>query len=80
MPEVTDADAHATTGDIRKVLFGLMEAIFQAWKGVDVDDRPTMMTIQKGSYANVETGQIETTFTARFTAVAAGYEIADEPS
>ena len=80
LPEVTDADAHATTGDIRKVLFGLMEAIFQAWNGVAVADRPTMMTIQKGSYANVETGQIETTFTARFTAVAAGYEIADEPS
>lgn len=80
LPEVTDADAHATTGDIRKVLFGLMEAIFQAWKGVDVDDRPTMMTIQKGAYTNVETGNIEMTFTARFTAVAAGYEIADEPS
>lgn len=80
LPEVTDAEADPTTGDIRKVLFGLMEAIFQAWNGVAAADRPTMMTIQKGSYANVETGRIETTFTARFTTVAAGYEVADEPS
>lgn len=80
LPEVTDAEAHATTGDIRKVLFGLMEAVFQAWNGVEVANRPTMMMIQKGSYTNVETGNIETTFTARFTAVAAGYEVADEPS
>jgi len=79
LPEVTDAEAHATTGDIRKVLFGLMEAIFNAWNGTAAADRPTRMTVQKSAFTDVNTGLVEKTYTMRFTTEAEAYEVVDEP-
>jgi len=47
LAELEDAEAHATTGDIRAVVHALCEALFVAWNAQASADRPTRMTISK---------------------------------
>lgn len=81
-PEVTAAEADAATGDIRKIVFAIMEKLFQEFNERATADRPTRMTITRGTSVNDETGEIVRTYTVTFTAEAAvgGIEVQDEPS
>lgn len=80
VPELTDAEANASTGDIRKILFALCDKFAQDWINTATADRPSNMTISKSISPNVTTGQETTQYVFRFTtAVAAGSrEVVDE--
>ena len=46
-PQLTNAEAHETTGDIRKVLFAINEQLALRWTAIAQADRPAKMTITK---------------------------------
>lgn len=56
LPQLTDTDANATTGDIRVVAFAIVEALYQAWVA-QAGNQPTKMGISR-SASNKTTGKI----------------------
>ena len=78
LPEVTDTEANATTGDIRKVGYGINEAFWQAWNSTATADRPGKMTLSKSSSVDATTGITSTFYTWRFDTEAPSYEVVDE--
>ena len=72
LTELTDAEAHATTGDWRKIIFAIMEMIYTKWNAVASGDRPTKLTVAKSTTTNVATGVVTNTYTIRaYTSVSA---------
>jgi len=78
LPEVTDAEAHATTGDIRKIYFGLSEAMYQSYNNAATADRPTRMRMYRSNTTNETTGIITRTYTVQFDLGVATIEVAPE--
>lgn len=61
---VTDVEAHATTGDWRKVVQGLAEMLFQKYNNTATGDRPTGITITKTERSlNAATGVMISAYT-----------------
>lgn len=81
-PELTAAEADGATGDIRKILFALCEAAYQAWLTQGATGQPTKMTISRNSSVNELTNEVTRQYTLVFvTEPAAGAtEVVDEPS
>lgn len=77
-PEMTAVEADADTGDIRKVLFALMEQLYGAWNDTASADRPTQMIVSKTSTVNVSTGVVTNTYTLRFYCGITGQKVSDE--
>jgi hypothetical protein len=46
LPQLTDTEANASTGDIRAVAFAMIEALFQGWVS-QVGSEPNKMTISR---------------------------------
>lgn len=47
LPEVTNALADETTGDVRVLFYAFCEAMYNAQQAIDEADRPTRMRIQR---------------------------------
>ena len=77
-PSVTDAEANATTGDSRRILFGLLQDMYTRFNTIDAADRPTKMTFLRSTSVNDITQQGTVTFTIRFTTGDVVTEVADE--
>jgi len=67
LDELTDAEANATTGDWRKVLFAIMEMIYSKWSGLATADRPSKVVVTRSSSVNNITSEITRTYTVRVT-------------
>lgn len=65
LTQLTDAQANATTGDIRTVAMALSEALFQAWLAQSTPDRPAKMTLAKSTTGGSDGTSIYT-YTFRF--------------
>jgi hypothetical protein len=65
--EVTDTEANATTGDWRKVLFGLMEMIYYKWTGTATADRPGKVSVTRSASVNNATNEITRRYTVSIT-------------
>jgi len=78
--ELTAAEADATTGDIRKILYALCEKFYDSWNNTVTADRPTRMTIYKSSSPNVSTGITTHTYQFRFENAVSAQDVADEPA
>lgn len=77
--ELTDAEANATSGDWRKIVFALMEKLATAYAAIEVADRPTKVTIAKYATLNAETGVITNQYTVTCINDLGAQEVADEP-
>ena len=44
LPQITSAQANATTGDFRAVLYGLNNGLYTKFNEIPLADRPTQMT------------------------------------
>lgn len=77
--EVTDVEAHASTGDWRKVLYGIMEMIYQKSLNTPIADRPSRMQVFRSSSTNETTGHTTRNYTFQFVTEAAGVEVVPEP-
>jgi len=76
--EMTAAEADATTGDIRKVLFAVCEALHAKWLATPAADRPVRMTISKNSTVNSATGITTHRFGFDFETQTTAQEVAAE--
>lgn len=66
LKNLTDAEADPTTGDIRKVAFEFVEAMFQAWTTqVAASNQPLQMTISRSSFENAA-GELTRTYNLQF--------------
>ncbi len=61
-PELTAAEADGTTGDIRKIVFAIIEKLYQAYNATATADRPTKWTMSKSSSVNTTTGILTNTY------------------
>lgn len=65
--ECTDAESDATTGDWRKIIYGLSEMIFDKWNAVATADRPTKVSISKSTSINTATDVATVAYSFVFT-------------
>jgi hypothetical protein len=65
-PELTAAEANATTGDIREVSFAICEKLFQFYNTLASADRPVRMTISKSASINSTDGIVNNSFVFSF--------------
>lgn len=75
---LTDAEAHASTGDIRKVILALAEALFQSYNAKAAADRPAKMTLGRVDQTNSATGVVTRTYSFQFKLSPPAVEVADE--
>jgi hypothetical protein len=78
VPELADAEADPTTGDVRKLVFALMEMLYAAWAAQAAVDRPTKLTIYKSS--SVSGSTITHTYTVVTVNDINAQDVADEPA
>ena len=76
--EVTDTEAAATTGDIRRVLWGLQERLWLHWSSLATADRPAQMTLRKSSFINAATNRVTASYTLDFVLEPSGLEVVSE--
>jgi hypothetical protein len=73
LPQLTDAKAHVTTGDIRHVAFALADALYKSFLAqVTADNRTTQMSIQRSEFGDSSgnsTYQYQFTFTVTPTGI-----------
>ena len=78
LPELTDAEAHATTGDIREIAWAITEKLFQEFNGRVLDDRPVRMGITKSASINSTTGVLINSIVFTFQTAIGSQNIIDE--
>lgn len=75
---LTDAEANATTGDVRKVIFEFNEAVYQAWRTqVAASNQPVKMTINRSSIENAD-GTLTRTYSNQFIVTTGTIDVASE--
>ena len=80
LPELTDAEANATTGDVRDVFFALAEAMYQAYNDTASADRPTKMRLYRSNTTNETTGIVTRSYTLQFDLAIGAIDVDDEPA
>lgn len=80
IPNLTAAEAHTTTGDIRKLLYHLEEFLNSQWVAEGAAGQPAQMTLQKGQSLNPSNGQIVATYSRTFVLAAASIDVTAEPA
>lgn len=90
LPKVDDKSAGAesapATGDIRRLLFGLIDGLYEKWLlrvaaaalAPTTDPLPTKMTIYKSTSTNDTTGEVTRTYSFQFKTEVTGEEVASE--
>ena len=78
VPELADAEADPATGDVRKLIFALMESLNVAWEAQDPVDRPARMMMYKSSVVTGAT--ITHTYTVTTVNEITAQDVADEPA
>jgi len=78
IPYLDAVEADGTTGDIRKVMFALIEKIYSTYIETASADRPTKMTLSKSVSTNTETGVITNNYSIRFYTRISDQEVVSE--
>jgi hypothetical protein len=81
-PELTEAEADGTTGDIREVVYAFLEAIRVKYLATATADRPTKMTVNRSTFVDESTGVVTRTYSVAFTLEESegAMAVVDEPS
>lgn len=74
-PELTISELNT---DIRKVYFAWCEAMYQSYNSKAVTDRPTKMTLQKGSSVDSITGVVTNYYTLTFQTAVLTQDVVSE--
>lgn len=78
LPELTADEANATTGDIREIIYSIVEKAYQAQQALDAADRSARLTIRRSTSINQDTDAVTRTYTLTFTRDTEGTAMADE--
>ena len=79
-PQLTAAEADGASGDIRKVLFAIMDKLLTVWDALATADKPTKMLMNRSSSVNTAGTEISHFFSIQFTNTVATQDVADEPA
>jgi len=79
-PELTAAEADASTGDIRKIVFAIIEKLYQTWIGTAAADRPTKWTMAKTATVSTIRNVIASRYTITIETEINTQEVRDEYS
>ena len=79
LPGLSAAEAHASTGDVRKVARALLAALHAAYIGEAEENRPTQMEISRSTYVDDSSDVTTRTYQARFVVEVGEEEVVDEP-
>jgi len=80
-PELTNEEAATTgtTGDYRKIVYAIMEALFIKFNSTPIADRPKNLSMFRG--AGVSTNNtIDFTYTVTIKCDTSGLEVTEEPT
>lgn len=80
LPQLSDTEANATTGDIREIAFALMEALYTAWVAQGAAGRPVEMTIAKNVSPNPATGVLTNQYIVTIATTVLTQNVTPEPS
>jgi hypothetical protein len=79
LPQLTDAKADPTTGDIRDVLFAIVDAMYVKWLALGAAGQTTQMRLSKSVGAD-SSGSLSYEYRQSFTLTPGGiYTITPEP-
>ena len=67
LPELSSAEAHTSTGDIRDIVFSFVERIYQVYITSAAADRPAKMALIRSTQTNETTGKVTGQYTINFT-------------
>lgn len=76
--ELTAAEADGTTGDIRKIVFAILEQLWTVWAATASADRPTKWTMSKSASVNTTTGITTVQYVNTFSVETTAQDVADE--
>jgi len=77
LPQLTTAEANATSGNIREVIFAMVEAFYQAYITKDTVDRPTKLTISRNGNTT-STGNINYVYNFQIEVSPTAVNVANE--
>jgi len=77
-PELTSAEANATTGDIRKIVYAVIEQLYQKFQATTAADRPNRMSISRSSTVGADNTVNHTYVLSLTLSAAGGLDVADE--
>lgn len=77
-PELSAAEANASTGDSRKMIFALLHRIHSVFNGLATANRPSKMTISRSIGSINANNEFTTSFTFSFNLEATGVDVANE--
>lgn len=77
-PQLTAEEADGTSGDIRKLLFAICDALAAKWNALDAADRPTKMVISRATSVSDATGKIKRRYSFEFDLEAVAEEVQAE--
>lgn len=77
-PELTAAEADGTTGDIRKIVFAVLEKLWLEWVATATADRPGKWTMTKSASVNTSTGITTVQYVNTFLVETTAQDVADE--
>lgn len=76
--ELTSAEADASTGDSRKVLYAVLDKVNKAVAALPDADKPTRLVVSRSATSPNAQNEFQVTFAVSFTLSAAGADVADE--
>jgi hypothetical protein len=79
LPELTNAEADETTGDVRAIAHALVERLFQVWNATATADRPVRMSVFRSLNGAPNGTDLIANYSIQFT-LTPEVEVADEPS
>ena len=77
-PRLTAAEADAVDGDIRKIVFALVDQLVSAFLATAADDRPGKMTLSRQTLPDDLTGAVRRVYQFAFDLDTIDEEVADE--
>lgn len=76
LAELDAAEANATTGDYRRIVYAMMEMLNDKFKAAT--PVPTKLSITRSTYEDTSTNELVRTYTVQIRTVVTGTEIAEE--
>ena len=78
LDELTDPEANATTGDIRKLFYALCEKMWQSYNSTATADKPSKMRFYRSTSSNDAAGTESRSYSFTFDIESTGTEVAAE--
>ena len=78
IPFLDATEADGTTGNISKVLFAILDEMFEVYNGLPTAEKPTKMTVFRSTSTNDATGTVTKSYQFVFNVVVGSVEVQAE--